>query len=154
MLTRLCNTRNQALRLCPSIRDVEAFWYKTEIKIIYFLPLCLIVWFTLTPNFLYLKLKMASFFSEVRGWVFLVLCYHARHLQQIHWNENFCRMYGLAVIASIARLNICQILMRFLWVLVQSRKFTFLKSDLKELLQTFFYIFNSLILVDLAKIYY
>ena len=25
------------------IRDVEAFWYKTEIKIIYFVPLCLIV---------------------------------------------------------------------------------------------------------------
>ena len=25
------------------IRDVEAFWYKTEMKIIYFVPLCLIV---------------------------------------------------------------------------------------------------------------
>ena len=25
------------------IRDVEVFWYKTEIKIIYFVPLCLIV---------------------------------------------------------------------------------------------------------------
>ena len=25
------------------IRDVEAFWYKTEFEIIYFLPLCLIV---------------------------------------------------------------------------------------------------------------
>ena len=33
------------------IRDVEAFWYRTEIKIIHFVPLCLIVWFTLTLNF-------------------------------------------------------------------------------------------------------
>ena len=29
--------------LGPRIRDMEAFWYKTEIKIIYFVPLCLIV---------------------------------------------------------------------------------------------------------------
>ena len=29
--------------LGPRIRDVEAFWYKTEIKIIYFVPLCLIM---------------------------------------------------------------------------------------------------------------
>ena len=29
------------------IRDVEAFWYKTEIKIIYFVQLCVIIWFTL-----------------------------------------------------------------------------------------------------------
>ena len=29
------------------IQDVEGFWYKREIKIIYFVPLCLIVWFTL-----------------------------------------------------------------------------------------------------------
>ena len=29
--------------LGPRIRDVEAFWYKTEIKIIYFVQLCLIV---------------------------------------------------------------------------------------------------------------
>ena len=33
------------------IRDVEAFWYKAEIRIIYFVPLCLIVWFTLTLDF-------------------------------------------------------------------------------------------------------
>ena len=43
---------------------------------------------------------------------FLILCYHARHLQQIHLNENFCRMYSVGVIASVATLNICQILMR------------------------------------------
>ena len=29
--------------LGSKIRDVEVFWYKTEIKIIYFVPLCLIV---------------------------------------------------------------------------------------------------------------
>jgi hypothetical protein len=29
--------------LVSRIRDVEAFWYKTEIKIIYFVPLCLIL---------------------------------------------------------------------------------------------------------------
>ena len=38
-----CYTRNQALRACSRIRNVEAFWYKTEIKIIYFVPLCLIL---------------------------------------------------------------------------------------------------------------
>ena len=43
---------------------------------------------------------------------FLVLCCHARHLQQIHQNENFCMMYGLAVIVSVVTLNICQILMK------------------------------------------
>ena len=28
-------------------------------------------------------------------------CYHKRHLQQIHWNQIFCRMYGLSVIGSV-----------------------------------------------------
>jgi hypothetical protein len=37
--------------LGPTIRDVEAFWYKMEIKIIYFVPLCLMLWFTLILNF-------------------------------------------------------------------------------------------------------
>ena len=33
------------------IRDVEAFWYKTEVKIIYFAPLCLIVYdFMIYPD--------------------------------------------------------------------------------------------------------
>ena len=39
----------------PAIRDMEAFWNKTEIKIIYFVPLCVIVWLTLTLTFFYLK---------------------------------------------------------------------------------------------------
>ena len=49
------------------IRDVEAFWYKTDIKIIYFVQLCLIALIVCDcmvypdPNFLYSKLKMASF---------------------------------------------------------------------------------------------
>ena len=57
----LLHTRNQALhsRLGPIIRDVEAFGYKTEIKIIYFVPLCLIVWFMVysNPKFLIFKTK-------------------------------------------------------------------------------------------------
>ena len=41
-------------RLGPRIRDAEAFWYKKEIKIIYFVPLWLIVFdrkIYLDPNF-------------------------------------------------------------------------------------------------------
>ena len=67
------------------IRDVKAFWYKTVI--IYFVRwcwLCVIVWFTLTLNFLYLKLKNGLVFF----WFFLILCYHARHLQQIE--QSWC----------------------------------------------------------------
>ena len=64
------------------------------------------------PKFLILKTKKDLIFSEVRGW-FFILCYHGRLLQQIHWNENFCRMYGLALIVSLARLNICWILTRY-----------------------------------------
>ena len=95
---------------------MEAFLYKTEIKIIYFVELCLIaliVWFTQTQNFLYLKLKMASFiFLMKMPTFFLILCYHARHLQQIDWSKLLCGMYSTAK-SSISRLNICQILMRF-----------------------------------------
>ena len=47
------------------IREVEAFWYKTEIKIIYFVQLCsialIVCYCTLTLNFWYLKLKTTSF---------------------------------------------------------------------------------------------
>ena len=42
-------------------------------------------------------------------------------------------MYGLAVIASIARLNICQILMRFCsWNRVLDLDFKFLATDIKH----------------------
>ena len=44
--------------LGPRIRDVEAFWYKTEIKIVYFVPLCLIVFdFMVNLNLKLLILK-------------------------------------------------------------------------------------------------
>ena len=103
-------------RLGLRIRDVEAFWYKTEIQIIYFVPLCLIVSDRKVypdPKFLIFKTKKwPHFFFWGYMLFFLILCYHTRHLEQIHWNENFCRMYGLAVIASVARLNICQILLK------------------------------------------
>ena len=66
------------------------------------------------PKFLIFKTKKRPhFFSEAGGWFFLILCYHARHLQQIHWNKLLFWMYGLAVIASVPTLNICQILMRY-----------------------------------------
>ena len=66
------------------------------------LETCLILWFTLTLNFWYLKVKKKKkliFFLWLEA-VF-ILCYPASHLQQIHWNENFCRMYGLGVILSV-----------------------------------------------------
>jgi hypothetical protein len=52
-------------RLGPRIRDMEAFWYKTEIKIIYFVPLCLIgLDFIVYPNpkFLIFKTKNQPLF--------------------------------------------------------------------------------------------
>ena len=61
--------------LGPRTRNVEAFWYKPEIKIIYFVPLCFIVFdfmVYLDPKFLILKTKnQPRFFSEVRNWFFL-----------------------------------------------------------------------------------
>ena len=91
---------------------MEEFWYKTDNKIIVFD--CVWVFDPMVypgPKFLIsITKKLPPFFSEVRG-CFFILCYHTKHLQQIHWIEKFCRMYGLAV--SVAKLNICQILMRF-----------------------------------------
>ena len=46
--------------LGPRIQNVEAFWYKIEIKIIYFVPLCLIVFDFMVypdPKFLIFKTK-------------------------------------------------------------------------------------------------
>ena len=43
----------------------------------------------------------------------LCLCYHARHLQKIHWSKLLCGIYGFTAKLSISRLNICQILMRW-----------------------------------------
>ena len=68
----------------------------------------MIVWFTLTLNVWYLKVKMASFVFLGMEVYFFILFYQARHLQQIHWSKLLC---GTAK-SSVARLNICQILMR------------------------------------------
>ena len=97
------------------IEDVEVFWYKKEI--FYFVWLCwfcVIVWFTLTLNFWYLKLKNILIFSlRLEADFFLILCYHPRHLQQIHWSKLLCGMYGLMAKSSVAPLNILGLLMRF-----------------------------------------
>ena len=45
-------------------------------------------------NFGYLKLKNNLIFFW--GWFFLILCYHTRHLQQIHWNKILCMMLSVA----------------------------------------------------------
>ena len=39
----LTNKKSSPAGFVLEIRDVVAFWYKTETKIIYFVPLCLIV---------------------------------------------------------------------------------------------------------------
>ena len=49
--------------LGPRIQDVEAFWYKTEIKIIYFVPLYLIKFdFMVYPDPKFLKTKKQTHF--------------------------------------------------------------------------------------------
>ena len=50
--------------------------------------------------------------QNIRGQKWSCPCYLARHLQQIHWSKLLCGMYGLTAKLSVARLNICQILMR------------------------------------------
>jgi hypothetical protein len=75
--------------------------------------LCVILWFTLTLNFWYIKLKTASFIFLRMEADFFILCYLARYLQHIHWSKLLCGMYGLTAKSSVSRLNICQILMRF-----------------------------------------
>ena len=47
--------------------------------------------------------KTAFFFFRLEAEFFLSPCYHARHLQQIHWFKIFCRIYGLAVMLTITR---------------------------------------------------
>ena len=44
----------------------------------------------------------------------MILCYHARHMQEIHWSKLLSGMYGLMAKSSVATLNICQILMRLM----------------------------------------
>ena len=93
----LCNINSLEIKPCgigSRIQDVEAFWYKTEIKIVYFVRLCVIVWFTPT-----LKLKDDLIFFW--GWLFFIQCYYPKHFQLIHWNKLFCRMYGLGVMLTM-----------------------------------------------------
>ena len=100
-------------RLGPRIQDFDTEQKSNSFNLCHCVWLCLIVWFTLTLNFWYLKLKKhLIFFLRLEAVFFGPILSLTRHLQQIHWIENFCRMYGLAVIASVSRLNICQILMR------------------------------------------
>ena len=49
---------------------------------------------------------------NLRGQKWSWPCYHARHLQQIHWNKFLCRMYGFMAKSFIARLNIVRLLIR------------------------------------------
>ena len=74
------NINSLEIKLCglgSRIRDVEAFWYKTEIKIIYFVQLCLIALIVCDsivypgPKYLIFKTKnRLIYFSEEGGWFF------------------------------------------------------------------------------------
>ena len=39
------------------------------------------------------------------GQKYLCPCHNSKNFEQIHWNQIFCRMYGLAVMLSISRLT-------------------------------------------------
>ena len=92
-------TRNQA-RPCglgSRIRDVEAFWYKTEIKIIYFVQLCLIALIVCDcmvypdPKFLIFKTKKhPQFFYEAGGWFFFDLNVIMQDICNKFIEINFC----------------------------------------------------------------
>ena len=101
----------------PIIQDVEAFWCKTEAKpftLYCYVWLSLILWFSLS--------KKGPPFWGVIGWLFLILFYHVRHLQQIRLNENFCRIYGLAVIETVTTLKIfCQMFMGLVAIAIYSQ---------------------------------
>ena len=53
---------------------------------------------------------------NLRGQNYLCLCYHARHLQQIHWSKLLCGIYGFMAKSSVSRLNILRLLIRFLHI--------------------------------------
>ena len=54
--------------------------------------------------------------QNLRGQKWPCPCYHARHLQQFHWSKLLCGMYSFTAKSSIALLNICQILMRLMFL--------------------------------------
>jgi hypothetical protein len=92
------------------IWDVAAFWYKNHL-------LCAIVCDFMVypdPKFIIFKTKKQLHFSlRFKANFFMILCYHARHLLQIHWSKLLCGMYGFMAKSSVSRLNICRILMRY-----------------------------------------
>ena len=72
------------------IRDVDVFWYKTEIKSVYFLQLCFIALivcdFMVYPDpkcFIFKTKNGLIYFSEDEGWFFLILCYRLFFLRSI-----------------------------------------------------------------------
>ena len=104
------------------IRDLKAFWYKTEI--IYFVWLCwlcVIVWFTLTLNFWYLKLKNGLIFFW--GWRLIFLSYVIMQDICIKFIEiNFC--FGCMVwpwFFGCSKIEHLSILMRY-WFKSQTLK--------------------------------
>ena len=108
--------------LSPRIWDVEAFWYKTEIKIVYFVLLCLIIWHTLTLSFLYLKLKKhLVFFSGVRG--------HSTTT----WTEfDHLELFWSYVISKIEHVSNIAMMLRILWN-IQMRFFVIIALFLRQL---------------------
>ena len=85
--------------LGPRIRDVEAKHKLNSFT-------CAIVFgFMVYPDPIFFLMLETDFLST--------LCHHTKHLQHLYFKMKiFCRMNGLAVIVSVATLNICQILMR------------------------------------------
>ena len=69
--------------------------------------------------------------NNLRGQKWSCPCYHARHLQQIHWSKLLCGMYGLMAKSSVPRLNVCQILMRYRGSLIFFKNRTKLKIPSK-----------------------
>jgi hypothetical protein len=69
--------------------------------------LCVIIWFTLTLNFWYVKLRpgktkiMASFFSEVGGWFVFDHMLSRKTFATIHWNKIFCWIYDLGMLLAM-----------------------------------------------------
>jgi hypothetical protein len=59
---------NHSVQLKKKIRDVESFIYKTEIKIIYFVPLCLIVLTVSDPKFFVFKKYQKLDIKNLGSW--------------------------------------------------------------------------------------
>ena len=77
------------------IQDVEAFWYKTEIKIIYFVPLCLNVLIVSDcmiypdPKFLIFKKISKIEYQKFRVRVNHTITHNQRNQTQLHKVNDF-----------------------------------------------------------------